>query len=133
MALVNGNVDQALRLVDGLKTMLDGEQISPERQKLLRTIREFGKYIAANQAYIPDYGDRCRNGERISSAFAESAVNQLVSRRMVKQQQMHWTERGAHLLLQVCAQMMNGDLRDIFERWYLGMTMGSEDLIRRVA
>ena len=46
---------------------------------------------------------------------------------------MHWAEREAHLLLQVCAQMMNGDLRDIFERWYLGMTMGSEDLIRRVA
>ena len=78
--------------------MLDGEQISPERQKLLRTIRDFGNYIATNHAYIPDYGDRHRNGERISSAFAESAVNQLVSRRMVKQQQMHWTERGAHLL-----------------------------------
>ena len=27
--LWNGNVDQALRLIDGLKTMLDGEQMSP--------------------------------------------------------------------------------------------------------
>ena len=117
--LWNGNVDQALRLIDGLKAILDGEQISPERQKLLRTIREFGNYIATNQAYIPDYGDRHRNGERISSAFAESAVNQLVSRRMVKQQQMHWTERGAHLLLQVRTQVMNGDLRNTFQRRYL--------------
>ncbi len=123
--LWNGNVDQALRLVDGLKTMLDGEQISPERQKLLRTIREFGNYIASNQVYIPDYGDRHRNGERISSAFAESAVNQLVSRRMVKQQQMHWTVRGA--------QVMNGDLRDTFRRWYPGMKASSEDPLRRVA
>ena len=123
--LWNGNVDQALRLVDGLKTMLDGEQISPERQKLLRTIREFGNYIASNQVYIPDYGDRHRNGERISSAFAESVVNQLVSRRMVKQQQMHWTERGA--------QVMNGDLRDTFRRWYPGMKASSEDPLRRVA
>jgi hypothetical protein len=131
--LWTGNVDQALRLIDGLKTMLDGEQISPERQKLLRTIREFGNYIAANQAYIPDYGDRHRNGEQISSAFAESAVNQLVSRRMVKQQQMHWAERGAHLLLQVRAQVMNGDLRDTFRRWYPGMKPGSEDPLRRVA
>ena len=113
--------------------MLDGEQISPERQKLLRTIREFGDYIAANPAYIPDYGDRHRNGERISSAFAESAVNQLVSRRMVKQQQMHWTERGANLLLQVRAQVMNGDLCDTFRRWYPGMRPGSEDPLRRVA
>ena len=131
--LWNGNVDQALRLVDGLKTMLDAEQISTERQKLLRTIREFGNYIASNQVYIPDYGDRHRNGERISSAFAESAVNQLVSRRMVKQQQMHWTERGAHLLLQVRAQVMNGDLRDTFRRWYPGMKASSEDPLRRVA
>src|ERR1039458_9275272 len=30
--LWNGNVDQALRLIDGLKAILDGEQISPERQ-----------------------------------------------------------------------------------------------------
>jgi hypothetical protein len=131
--LWNGNVDQALSLIDGLKIMLDGEQISPDRQKLLRTIREFGNYIAANQAYIPDYGDRYRNGERISSAFAESAVNQLVSRRMVKQQQMHWTERGAHLLLQVRAQVMNGDLRDTFRRWYPGMKAGSEEPIRLAA
>lgn len=66
--------------------MLDGEQISPEREKLLRTIREFGNYIADNQAYILDYGDRHRNGKRINAAFAESAVNQLVRRRMVKRQ-----------------------------------------------
>jgi len=131
--LWNGNVDQALSLIDGLKTMLDGEQISPERQKLLRTLREFGNYIADNQAYIPDYGDRHRNGERISSAFAESAVNQLVSRRMVKRQQMHWTKRGAHLVLQVRAQVMNGDLRGTFRRWYPGMKAGSEDLIHRAA
>jgi hypothetical protein len=94
---------------------------------------EFGNYIADNQAYIPDYGDRHRNGERISSAFAESAVNQLVSRRMVKRQQMHWTKRGAHLLLQVRAQVMNGDLRGTFQRWYPGMKAGSEDPIRRAA
>ena len=64
--------------------MLDAEEVGPERQKPLRTIREFGNYIAANQAYIPDYGDRHRNGERISSAFTESAGTQLVSWRMVK-------------------------------------------------
>jgi len=66
-------------------------------QKLLKAVREFGNYIATNQAFIPDYGDRYRNKETISTAFAESAVNQLVSKRMVKQQQMHWTQRGAHL------------------------------------
>ena len=108
--------------------MLTSEGISAERQKLLRAVREFGNYIAANQAFIPDYGDRYRNRERISTAFTESAVNQLVSRRMVKQQQMHWTERGAHLLLQVRVQVMNGDLRQTFGRWYPGMNMAAESL-----
>ena len=59
--LWNGNIDPALRLVDGLKTMLGGEGISAERQKLLGAVREFGNYIAANQACIPDYGDRYRS------------------------------------------------------------------------
>jgi len=95
--LWNGNVEPALKLVDGLKVLLGGDGISAERQKLLKAVREFGAYIATNQAFIPDYGDRYRNKETISTAFAESAVNQLVSKRMVKQQQMHWTQRGAHL------------------------------------
>jgi hypothetical protein len=29
------------------------EQICPELQKMLRTIREFGNYISRNQAYVP--------------------------------------------------------------------------------
>jgi len=52
---------------------------------------------------------------------------------MVKHQQMHWTKRGAHLLLQVPTQVMNGDLRGTFRRWYPGMKAGSEDPIRRAA
>jgi len=103
------------------------------RQAARPDCRKFGKYIADNQACIPNYGDRHRNGERVSSAFAESAVNQLVSRRMVKQQQMHWTKRGVYLLLQAHAQVMNGDLRDTFRRWYPSMKVGSDDPIRRSA
>jgi hypothetical protein len=45
-------------------------------------------------------------------------VNQVVSKRMVKKQQMRWTQRGAHLLLQVRTQVLNDDLRPTFERWY---------------
>src|SRR6266851_1116118 len=44
---------------------------------------------------MPNYGERYRAGEAISGAFVESAVNQVVSKRMVKQQQMRWTSRGA--------------------------------------
>jgi hypothetical protein len=131
--LWNGNVDAALKLISGLQVLLTHEQATAERQKLLKAVREFGGYIAANQAFIPDYGDRYRNQETITTAFVESAVNHLVSKRMVKQQQMHWTERGAHLLLQVRAKLLNGELRQTFCRWYPRMKESSEQPIRLVA
>jgi hypothetical protein len=49
-------------------------------------------------------------------------VNQVISKRFVKQQQMRWTKRGAHLLLQVRTQALNTDLRATFEHWYPAMT-----------
>jgi hypothetical protein len=45
---------------------------------------------------------------------------------MVKKQQMKWSERGAHLLLQVRTQVLNGDLRRWFSRWYPDMEEESE-------
>ena len=44
----------------------------------------------------------------------ESAVNQLVSKRFVKKQQMQRTPVGAHLLLQIRVQVLNGDWRSTF-------------------
>jgi hypothetical protein len=40
----------------------------------------------------------------------ESAVNQVVIKRMVKKQQMRWTPRGAHLLLQIRTRVLNEEL-----------------------
>jgi len=34
---------------------------------------------------LPNYGERQRAGEVISTAFTESAINQVIARRMVKQ------------------------------------------------
>jgi hypothetical protein len=31
---------------------------------------------------------------------------------------MRWTERGAHLLLQVRVNVLNNDLHKVFQRWY---------------
>jgi hypothetical protein len=36
----------------------------------------------------------------------------------VKNKQMRWTKRGAHLLLQVRTLTLNDDLKDTFRRWY---------------
>ena len=68
------------------------------------------------------HGQRYRAGEAISTAFTESAVNQVIAKRMVKKQQMRWTPRGAHLLLQVRTRVLNDQLANDFRRWYPGLT-----------
>jgi hypothetical protein len=67
--LWNGNVGRAQTLIDVLKLQLEGESIRPERKKLLKAVQEFAGYIAANADFIPDYGDRYRNDETITTAF----------------------------------------------------------------
>jgi len=116
--LWHGNVFGALQTVEDLEIDLDVEDATAEHRKLLKAIAEFGGYIRANATSIPNYGERYRAGEIISSAFVESTVNQVVSKRMVNKQQMRWTPRGAHLLLQVRTRVLNEDLADDFHRWY---------------
>ena len=86
--------------------------------KLAKAGREFGGYLAANASAIPNYGERRLAGEIISTSFAESAVNQVISKRMVKKQQMRWSPRGAHLLLQIRTRVLNDTLADDYGRWY---------------
>ncbi|HGF0943275.1 TPA: hypothetical protein ACPSKZ_003816 [Legionella anisa] len=40
------------------------------------------------------------------------------SKRMVKKQQMRWTQKGTHLLLQVRIKTLNKVLRQTFCHWY---------------
>jgi len=121
--LWHSNLYKALQTLEDLELDLDAEA-SPEAGKLARTLHEFDHYIRANQSSIPNYGDRYRNGEAISSAVAESSVNQIISKRFVKKQQMRWTRRGAHLLLQIRTRVLDETLSTIFLRWYPGMETG---------
>ena len=89
-------------------------------RKLLKAVEEFHTYITNNAGFIPNYGERYRHGERISTGFVESTVNQVVSKRMVKKQQMQWSKRGAHLLLQIRTRVLNGDWEATFRTWYPG-------------
>ena len=80
----HGNVFRALQTTDDLIFDLDITEPSPEQARLLKAVREFDSYIRANAERIPNYGERHRAGEAISTAFTESAVNQVISKRMVK-------------------------------------------------
>ena len=37
---------------------------------------------------------------------------------MRKKQQMRWTKKGAHLLLQVRTKTLNNELKETFQKWY---------------
>ncbi len=124
--LWNGNVTCARETVAGLADGLDVDDASPEQTKLVKELRKFAGYIEANAGSIPDYGKRYRAGETISTAFVESTVNQVISKRMVKKQQMKWTPSGAHLLLQVRTRVLNDDLAADFHRWYPNFTHTAE-------
>jgi hypothetical protein len=121
--LWHGNTFQALNKLQDLEMDLDAAACDSKNEnipKLLNGVEELHTYVERNQSFVPNYGERYRNGERIASGFVESAVNQVVSKRMVKHQQMQWTQRGAHLLLQIRTRVLNEEWEDTFRRWYPG-------------
>ncbi len=65
---------------------------------------------------------------QISPAFVESTVNEVISKRMKKKQQMRWTKKGAHLLLQVRIKTLNKELRETFHRWYPKMVLPKTEM-----
>jgi hypothetical protein len=78
--LWHGNVFRALQTIEGI--IMDLETVHPDDQpsKLLTATREFDTYLRANAGTIPNYGERYRAGETISSSPAESLVNQVISK-----------------------------------------------------
>jgi hypothetical protein len=100
----------------------DGLELDyPHLGKFARAAHEFAVYITSNTGNLINYGERYRAGERISTCLAESTVNAVISKRFAKRQQMQWTKRGAHLLLQTRTRALDGTLRPLFERWYPGL------------
>jgi len=114
-------VVRAREKVQDLHCYLDNEEIEGDNgRKMRKGLDEFDTYIAATQARIPNYGERWRNEEAIATGFVESAVNQIVSKRFVKRQQMQWTKKGAHLLLQTRTWVLDERLEETFRKWYPG-------------
>jgi len=121
--LWHGNQHSARQETSNLREYVASLELNYQHLKRFRrTAREFAVYINNNSGSLINYGERYRSGERISSAMAESTVNALVSKRFAKRQQMQWTKRGAHLLLQTRTRTLDGTLRPLFERWYPGLT-----------
>ena len=133
--LWHGNVGRALEEIEDIVLVVEAVSNGADGEpKLLRAAKEFETYIEGNAGLIPNYGDRYRHGERITTAFVESAVNQVISKRLVKKQHMRWSEQGAHNLLQVRTRVLNGEWRGIVDRWYPTIRgAGTDGLLPRKA
>jgi hypothetical protein len=117
--LWHGKVNKALDRLGDLDRHIDHfTDTYPRFPRLKGVVRKFRTYIENNRSFIPNYGRRYRNGETISTAFVESTVNYVLSKRFVKQQSMQWSKRGAHLLLQTRVKTLNNELSSTFRRWY---------------
>jgi len=127
--LWHGNILQALNQLQDLEMDWEAAAFDSKSEivpKLLKRTEELHTYIERHQALIPNYGERYRHGERIASGFVESAVNQVVSKRMSKRQQRQWTPRGAHLLLQIRTRVLKEEWEDTFRRWYPGFRLQTQ-------
>jgi hypothetical protein len=126
--LWDGNVFRAVQVTGDLIMDLDVDVADADisQRKLLKVVNDFETYIRANAWSIPNYGERYRDGEPISSSFVDSAVNQAVSKRRVNKQQMRWRPRGAHFLLQVRTRVLNDDLAIDIDRWFPSFAHTSE-------
>jgi hypothetical protein len=128
-SLWHGQVDKALSKIDDLETSLAPFSETYARfPRLVKALSGLRTYIMNNRCLIPNYGERYRNGEPIATGFVESTVNEVVSKRFCKKQQMQWSKEGAHLLLQTRVRTLNGELSAIFKRWYPDMDLEAEEM-----
>ena len=121
----DGALTRAQGLADDVATL---DTAYPGLKRLAMATAGLATYIGNNIGAIPDYSERWHNGERISTAFVESTVNAVISRRFAKKQQMQWSKQGAHLLLQTRTRTLDGTLRDLFTSWYPAMAANNNEI-----
>lgn len=112
--LWHGQTDRAIDRLEKIMADLaiQSSQADASSKRLFDLAQALLTYVRSNRKAIVDYGARYRSGRRIASSLAESAVDSLVARRMVKKQQMQWSPFGAHRMLQVRTAVLNGDLSE---------------------
>jgi hypothetical protein len=97
-----------------------------------RHICELLGYLERNEDMLVHYAARRRRGEPISTAFVESAVNEIVAKRMNKKQQMRWNRTTVQSFLDVRTAVLNDALEDAFRHRYPGFRSANDDQARSV-
>jgi hypothetical protein len=101
--------------------------------RLQRHICELLGYLERNEDMLVHYAARRRRGEPISTAFVESAVNEIVAKRMNKKQQMRWNRTTVQPFLDVRTAVLNETLEDAFRHRYPGFRSANDDQARSAA
>jgi hypothetical protein len=101
--------------------------------RLQRHVSELLGYLERNQDMLVHYAARRRRGEPISTAFVESAVNEIVAKRMNKKQQMRWNRTTVQSFLDVRTAVLNETLEDAFRHHYPGFRSANDDQARSAA
>ncbi len=120
--LWHGQVRRALELIGETTAWLEGMAAAAPgaAAKVTALLRGLETYVSGQADLIIDYATARRDGEPISTATTEGTVQWLLHRRMGASQQMRWSPRGAHRMLQVRTAVANGTLADdhaAAERW----------------
>jgi len=95
--------------------------------RLERHVSKLLGYLERNQGALVHYAARRRRGEPISTAFVESAVNEIVAKRMNKKQQIRWNRATVQPFLDVRTAMLNDTLEDAFRHRYPGFHPANDD------
>jgi len=121
------SIERLTSLTWDVDAMIDTDS----KRKLAAKLEETLGYLDNNRPFIINYGDRFRHGDPIATGFVESAVNQVIAKRFVKKQQMRWSDKNAHHLLQVRTAVLNDELRSHFKKWY--PTLAANDAEEKLA
>jgi hypothetical protein len=98
-----------------------------------RHVGELLGYLERNEDALVHYAARRQRGEPISTAFVESAVNEIVAKRMNKKQQMRWNRTTVQPFLDVRTAVLNDTLEDAFRRRYRGFRAANDEGITAAA
>ena len=86
--LWHGRAKSAIEAISTIAPVIEALDVE-DASTLLRNVDKLLTYLESNERYLIDYGKRYRAGLPISSAPAESAVNELVSLRNVSMTLRH--------------------------------------------
>ena len=95
--------------------------------RLQQRASELLGYLERNEDALMYYAARRRRDEPISTAFVESAVGEIIAKRMNKKQQMRWSRATVQPFLDVRTAVLNDTLEDAFRSRHTGFRPANDD------